>query len=314
MILCAGAYPALQRSLSVAALRVGEVNRIRSIQATVAGKSVNAARALLRLGQEVSLTGFCGGANGAIMLKLLLEEGLPADQFVETRADVRICHTILPDGGGPFTELVEEGPELPRQEWDALVRRCHALMKAQAGTPVILSGTMPPHAPEDFYARVLEQATGPVILDTSGPSLLASLSRYPAYVKINASELFHTIGEDLAPDDAGLAVAAGRLLAGGAGAVGVTRGAGTAWLFCPSGTWRYQVPQVKTVSALGSGDCVNAGFMVGLLAGKELPAAFAYGLACGTANAETASPAQFRPDRVRTLLPQKQQAFLPGSG
>ena len=302
-ILCAGAYPALQRSLHVGAWHAGAVNRIRAVGLTVAGKSVNTARALLRLGQDVVLTGFCGGSNGSLVRQLLEAEGLTGLSFVETQADVRICQTILPDGGGAFTELVEEGPALTDLEWDGLIGRCHDLLAEQAGLPVILSGTMPAHAPLDVYARVLEKrASGPVVLDTSGPALLETIKRHPVYVKINGSELFRSVGGDLATDEAGLLAAARVLLDAGARAVGITQGAGQAWLFTAAGVWRYRVPPVEVLSALGSGDCVNAGFMVGLLAGEDLPNAFARGLACGTANAESASPAQFDADRVQFLL------------
>ena len=305
---CAGAYPALQRTLFLSAFVPGAVNRIESVRLDVAGKAVNAARALQRLGGNPVLGGFSGGSSGRDIEALLQAEGLDCEGVLSVDAAVRICQTILPKDGSPFTELVEEGPRLAAADWDALAQHCCACLRMAAGYgAVILAGTMPEHASMDFYPELMHAAQAPVILDTSGPALHAALPARPDIVKIKADELRGSFQAGAGDDIVALA---GRMLAGGAVSVGITQGAHTAFLVTHEGAWAYKIPAVQAVSALGSGDCVNAGLAFGLAEVRPLVDAFAFGLACGTANAEVAHPGGIDPDRVATLLPMVRRRAL----
>ena len=53
------------------------------------------------------------------------------------------------------------------------------------------------------------------------------------------------------------------------------------------GAWRVRVPALPARSAVGSGDAFAAGLTLGLLRNQPLPAACAFGAACGAANAMT---------------------------
>ncbi len=297
---CAGAYPALQRTLFVSRFVPGAVNRSNQVRLDVAGKAVNAARALQRLGGHPVLAGFSGGSSGSEVERLLKEEELDYGGFLRVDAPVRICQTILPSDGSPFTELVEEGPALGVQMWEALCSHCCDQMQQIGGGVAILAGTMPRHASLDFYPTLIRAANMPVILDTSGRALLAALSAKPAVVKINADELRVSCALD-GVDSTDIVAMARHLLGKGAGCVGVTRGARDAFLVTDHCVWSYEIPAVKVVSALGSGDCVNAGMAEAIARGEALEKAFAFGLACGTANAEVAQPGGIRGDRACEL-------------
>lgn len=294
-ILCCGLYPALQRTLHLPALRTGRVNRVRSAAETVGGKAVNAARVLNTLGANPLLTGFCGGDTGKTVRRLLDEEGL-AHAFIQTDEPVRICQTLLADDQFDFTELVEEGPVLHSNDWKKLPAHVQTLETAR----VILSGTLPAHAPQDLYAKLIAAATGPVLLDTSGPALTAALAARPALVKINSAELRKTTGIEAIEN------AAQELLAQGAQAVGITQGPDTALLAEPRTIHRFILPRVEAVSTLGCGDSVNAGIAFALESGRSLPAAFCFGLACGAANAMNRLPGIVNPDQISTLVQQIQ--------
>jgi tagatose 6-phosphate kinase len=299
-VICVGAYPALQRTLVLPVFEPGAVNRIGQVCLSTAGKAVNAARALHCLGEVPLLVGFCGGASGQEAQRLLQAEGIDASGLLETAMPMRICQTILPATGGAFTELVEEGPVLPGSDWQALAQHVRRLEAAvPGGRALILAGTMPEHAPVDFYAGLARAAKGPVLVDTSGAALRETVRAGTVMVKINAAELHASCGQD---DCAGDILALSRgLIGAGAAAVGVTQGGDDAFLVTVDGAWGFRVPRVDVVSALGSGDSVNAGFMAGILSGQALQDAFAWGLACGTANAETAQPGRFALDRVQAL-------------
>jgi len=299
-ILCVGAYPALQRTLWFDRFAPGTVNRSQRVGLDVAGKAVNAARALRRLGGLPVLAGFCGGATGVEVARLLADERLEAGMLRTVAAPVRVCQTILPADGSPFTELVEEGPVLSESDWQALTQDCRNWLQASGTAPLLLAGTMPQHASLAFYPDLIRAAGGPVLLDTSGAALLAALPTGPDLVKINQDELRASCG-GTGQELVDLVRMARDLITGGAGAVGVTHGAGEAVLVTAGEVWTFAIPPVAVVSALGSGDSVNAGVLFALQNGQDLLEAFRFGLACGCANAETVRPGWFDIARVTQL-------------
>jgi fructose-1-phosphate kinase PfkB-like protein len=165
---------------------------------------------------------------------------------------------------------------------------------------LILAGTMPAHGSQDFYPDLIRASDGPVLLDTSGATLLRSVMANPDVVKINTDELCATFGRKACSAEDVVSMSR-TLIEGGAGAVGVTAGAEDAYLVTPDGAWRFSIPGVAVVSPLGSGDSVNAGLVTALLEGRNLLDAFAFGLAAGSANAETEKPGHLERDRVEAL-------------
>ncbi len=305
-ILCAGLFPALQRTLILDAFQTGSVNRVREVQLSIGGKAVNSARVLKTLGAEPLLFGFTGGDTGHTAERLLDAEALE-HRFIRTDEPVRLCQTLMVEGAEDITELVEEGPALPPAYWHRLQARFTELLENETPQAIIISGTLPAHAPPATYARMLEAAArthAPVLIDTSGPPLRAALAHHPALVKINAEELFRTVGSPVpgTGEAAAIEQAARLLIAGGATAVGITQGKQAAWLVTASCTTRFEIPRVDVISTLGCGDAVNAGFTFALQNGDSLQAAFTFGLACGVSNAMHRMPGRIDPAGIKTLL------------
>ncbi len=302
-MLCAGLFPALQRTLSLDVLESGAVNRVRHVIETVGGKAVNTARVLNTLGADPILLGFAGGDNRITVERLLDAERI-THRFVQTDAPVRLAQTLLVAKASDFTELVEEGPVPEPGDWRRFLATFSALQRENIAGMVI-SGTLPAHAPVTIYAQMLASASlsYPVILDTAGPALTAALRYRPTLVKINAAELFLTVGMKDADTDneADIQTAARRLIEGGAMAVGVTRGARDAWLITGPHAQRFTLPVVNVISTLGCGDAVNAGIAFALRQHRGLEAAFAFGLACGVSNAMHRLPGMVDPAQTDTI-------------
>lgn len=303
-ILCAGVFPTLQRTLVLDSLKPGTVNRVKSAIRSVGGKAVNTARVLKTLGADPLLFGVSGGDTGTTIEQLLNEEGI-AYRFIQTVAPVRFCQTLLAADTPDFTELVEEGPELLPEDWQRLVHT-FTTMRAAGEEPIsVISGTLPSHAPQDIYAQMMTTAgeAAPCILDTSGPALTHALVRRPELVKINAAELFHTVGSTDPERNNDRAIEAGAhvLIKGGAKAVGITQGGGAAWLITTSMTRRFIIPSIQVASTLGCGDAVNAGIAFAWQRGDSLETAFAFGLACGASNAMHRLPGCIDPEQVAGL-------------
>jgi 1-phosphofructokinase len=108
----------------------------------------------------------------------------------EVRVNIRI---IQPDG--VVTKINERGPTLSDAECDALLQAAHT--RTQAGGWIAGCGSLPGGLPDDFYAQLVEtghRAGAQVVIDTSGPSLIAALAAGPDLIKPNADELADAVG------------------------------------------------------------------------------------------------------------------------
>ncbi len=299
-ILCLAVTPAVQRTQFFTAFRPGEVNRIRRTIVTASGKGVNVALALKLLGGQPRLLGFCGGDSGRFIATEMQRLGIAA-RWIEVPAPTRHCHTLIEDDTGRVTELVEEAvPPAP----DAWIQFARALEETLDGCAwLAVSGALPPGAPSDALAGFCQAATArgvKLCVDSQGDPLLRTLVAKPALVKLNTEELERTCGlPDRSP--ASLQRGADLLRTRGAEAVLVTDGAQPAHLFDGTRTWTLPPATVRVINPIGSGDSVTAGLLHALQQGQPLPAAAAFGLACGSANAETETPAAFDPARVHAL-------------
>lgn len=296
-ILCCGFFPALQRTIEYTSFRPGEVNRARKVSVAASGKVTNTARVLKILGVDPLLLSFAGGANGKTVRDLLDQEQLPC-RWVETKAETRICQTLLSDDSDGCTELVENTAPLSAAEWKAFVKTFAELQSDF--DRIVFSGTLPPHAPQDIYAELLSLTDGKkVLIDSYGAPLLATLEHRPALVKINTEELRNTF-KSAVP----IAELAEELMSLGAGAVGVTQGKAQAFLFEPGKAYTFSVPQIKALNPIGSGDSVSAGTAYALAKGHSLVEAFVFGLACGTSNAMNIEPGCVKLEQIAELVPQ----------
>ncbi len=296
-ILCCGFFPALQRTIEYASFRPGEVNRARKVSVAASGKATNTARVLKILGADPLMLSFAGGGTGETVRDLLAKEQLPC-RWVETKAETRICQTLLSDDHDGCTELVENSLPLSAGEWKAFVKTFTEL--AGDFDRIVFSGNLPSHAPQDIYAELLSLTDGKkVLIDTYGAPLLAALEHRPAVVKINAEELRSTF-KSKAPIDELTA----ELMSLGAGAVGITQGKAQAMLFIPGSSYTFSIPQIKALNPIGSGDAVSAGTVFALTKGHSPVEAFVFGLACGTSNAMNIEPGVVKPEQIAALVPQ----------
>ncbi|HMO51604.1 MAG TPA: PfkB family carbohydrate kinase [Kiritimatiellia bacterium] len=280
-VLCIGLTPALQRIMVFSRVKPGGVNRAVEVEVQPGGKAVNTARALRQLGRDVLVLGFSGGPPGDALAKVLNGLGIP-HAFTPTRAATRICTTLIEQTTGRVTELVEESPRPSRRELLALLDVVKEHAAACAG--IVLAGAAPPGLDPAWYTRILRAAGGkPALVDTSGATFKAALPAHPDWIKCNRDEQRQT-------GPVALKVFAAETLAGGAGALLVTDGAGSAHLFAPGEQATFTPPRVRAINAVGSGDATSAGIMQAWLNGASRRDAVAFGMQCGAANVRTRYP------------------------
>ncbi|HEV8378065.1 MAG TPA: PfkB family carbohydrate kinase, partial [Tepidisphaeraceae bacterium] len=190
MIICLGTTPAVQRVMVFKKLELGEVNRAIEVHQDVAGKSVNVAKVLAALQKPVTASGFVGGGRGEFIRQELDRRGIKHD-FVSVQPQTRLCVTILDQGAGTITELVEESQGVAESAWDELLAK---MGKTSGAQMLILSGTLAGGARPAFYRQCIESTQMPAIVDTQGQVLLESLKARPLVAKPNRKELGVALG------------------------------------------------------------------------------------------------------------------------
>jgi tagatose 6-phosphate kinase len=296
MILCVGTTPTVQRTIVLDRLELDGVNRAVEVKEYASGKSVNVARVLRTLGEEVMAVGFAGGRRGQFLLEDIALDRIPFD-FLAQQAQTRLCVTVVDRSSGQATELVEEAPPATKEEWAAMEQRIER--HAERAAVIVYSGTLAGGAPEDFCARWIG-AGRTVVVDARGEPLkraLAAAGRGRVIAKLNREELAGTLGKSLSNE--GDLVAAVRAAAPKNGGLIVTLGKGGAVACVDGKVWRVRSPEVKAVSAVGSGDAFTAGLVAGM--GRGIEEGLRLGAACGAANALTAHSGHLRVEDVERL-------------
>ena len=165
MILCVGTTPVYQRSMIFERVRPNDVNRAAAVHDYASGKAVNVARVLHTLGEGVWHVGFVhrGFDRGTGFLSSLTAARIP-DYSVAVDGVMRQCITVIDRAAGTATELVEEARPIDAEDWQRMEEWLAETLPKASGC--VLSGSLPPGAPQDFYRSCLKQlpAQTPVVL------------------------------------------------------------------------------------------------------------------------------------------------------
>ena len=306
MIICVSLNPAIDRRLRVARLKIGAVNRASEALPMAGGKAAHVALAARVLGAEALWLGFLGGATGAFIERELTARGLRV-VAVKTRSTTRENLEII-DAAGAVTEVLEPGGAIAPDELDALRAVFRELLsEAPENAQVVLSGSLPPDVPTDFYAELIKtahEAGCRVLLDTSGAALREGLKAAPDLVKPNRDEAAWLWGRPITKS-AAMLQAVQHFLTIGADEVALTLGEKGVWWMDGKDTQLVAVPpQVDVISTVGCGDATLAGFAVGYERGLSAIETLRLATACGAANCRAAQPGRIDAAEVARLLPQ----------
>ncbi len=300
-MLVVGCNLTIDRTLHLARLIPGAVQRPTSAVASAGGKAVNVCRAAQAHGIDPLLVANLPGRLGAVAGDLLEAEGLHLSR-VPTSGEIRSAIVILEDDLRT-TVLNEPGPILSAEDrrdlLDAVARA--ATSDAAADGVLVASGSLPPgeHA-ADLYADIVElghRAGLRVVLDAARHDLAAALPAEPDIVTPNLSEALGVLGraaghpESVEPDSgnprATATEAAAALVASGARAALVTAGRhGVAAATATTAFW-LPSPVVTEVNPIGAGDAFVGGLASALARGADLHAATRVAVATGAASVAT---------------------------
>ncbi|HEU5008237.1 MAG TPA: 1-phosphofructokinase family hexose kinase [Jatrophihabitantaceae bacterium] len=311
-----GLNPALDRLQVIDAFTAHGVNRARQVTSHPGGKGLIVARVIRRLGHPVTLYGFLGGAIGELIANECRQLTID-DRHVRIAGETRISPIMVESGTGRTTVVNEPGPTIHPEELAEL--KVQLERDVRAGDYVILTGSLPPGVPADFYADAVKrvQAAGAfALVDTSGEALAHAVAAAPRLLKVSAHE-FVGIAPSLAPDDGpALLTAMGTIRSKGVPTVIVTLGGAGSLAVDGEHAYRIRTGDITTVNATGSGDAFLAALTSTLAFGTVdgahgLVPALRMASAAGAANAMRLEPDVGSLDDVLAQLPGAAVDFLP---
>lgn len=303
MILTVTMNPSIDVSYPLEELNIDTVNRIEKVSKTAGGKGLNVSRVLSQLNAPLTATGVVGGKFGDYLTEQLDKDGIP-HSFSKIDGETRSCIAILHEG--KQTEILESGPEVTAEEQEAFVAHFEELM---ADTDFItISGSLPKGINHDFYSLLIDKATEAdvkVLLDTSGATLKASLenTHKPFLIKPNETEIADLLGKEIHSNDE-LVEALEDKEFDGIEWIVVTLGADGAIVKHQKNYYRVDIPTIKVVNPVGSGDSTIAGLAYALSEGKSPEDVIKSGMVTGMLNTLEEKTGFINVDNFTTLFKQ----------
>ncbi len=283
MIITVTLNPALDRTLTVPEISFGELIRAGSTRLDLGGKGFNVSRALKSLGTHSRVMGFAGGATGRLLDQGLNQAGIETD-FTWVAGETR-TNTVIIEAGGRYIKVNEPGPQITSGELSNFLEQ--AAQKLFPEDLWVLSGSLPPGVPPDFYATLIQLIRAQnawAFLDASGEALQHGCTARPYLVKPNASEASQATGIEVSSLDSAR-LAADRFLKQGIQLVALSLGADGLLLASQEGSVIACSPALEIQNPVGAGDALLAGILYAIESGSGLDEIARWGVAAGTAAA-----------------------------
>ncbi|AIQ63444.1 phosphofructokinase [Paenibacillus stellifer] len=283
MIITLTVNPSVDSSTSIGKVVPDHKLRCREASYKPGGGGVNVSRAIHRLGGEALALYTSGGLHGELLHEMLQEEGV-GHEAIPISGRTRENLIVLEESTGQQFRFDMPGPQFS----DADIRSCleSLLRLPQKPDYLVLSGSLPPGCPADFYAKVITAVKDwncRVIVDTSGEALKPVADAGVFLLKPNARELEELTGMTLASDEDAKAAANKLIDEGKSETVVVSLGPKGALLISREGTEHITAPEVPVASVVGAGDSLVAGIVYRLSQGGSLKDAVTFGVASGAA-------------------------------
>jgi tagatose 6-phosphate kinase len=298
VILAAGLTPAWQQIMVFEGLGIGKVNRACESWFCSSGKILNVGLALHHLGRPSLTLSILGGRPGENIDREICSLGME-HRWIWAQKPTRICTTIVDRLEGSITELVENAGPVDEEELERFLGAYQEVVR-HAGI-VILIGSLPAQTPRTLYCRLIEQTPARVVLDASGPELLAALRLRPFCVKPNREELARTLGREIRSDDE-LKDALREIHDLGARWAIVSNGRHPLWASFEGNAWIFHPPRISAVNPIASGDCLAAGLAWAVDSGMDMLEAIRFGMAAAAENAAALLPSRLDLRRVRERM------------
>ena len=247
------------------------------------GGGVNVSRAIKKLGGESLLLYGKGGLTGERLHELLNEEGL-LHRPLPIEGGIRESLVILEESTGQQYRFGMPGPEVQQEECEQFLQALTDIDPAPEY--LVASGSLPPGAPADFYARTArigKKRGAKTIVDVSGEALEQALHEGVYLIKPNVREFRELVGDSIQEESQMIAEAKKMVGNGRCEVLVISLGAAGALMVSAEMSEHILPPTVPIISKVGAGDSMVAGIVLSLARGMSVRESILFGVAAGTA-------------------------------
>ncbi|UEQ07261.1 1-phosphofructokinase [Borrelia hermsii] len=271
--------PAIDYKIVINGFQKGCLNRVVKSNFFAGGKGINVSNVLKNFKTESVAFGFLGGFTGDYIKTHLDLMGIKHD-FISIADNTRINIKMMSDG--KETEINGNSPAILESDFKSLILK----LKKLDQDVLIMSGSIPSSLGCRAYNEIAKNLSSNVrlIIDTSGPALQEIIELKPFLIKPNVNELKELLGMNLISNK-DLINAGHELIERGVQNIIVSMGSEGAMFINNKDAYVASVPQIDSLSTIGAGDSVVAGFVYAYQNGNSLCDSFKFGVAAGTSTA-----------------------------
>ena len=146
--------PSVDISYEIPQLLAYQKVRARQTWYHPGGNGINIARALIELGVPTNCCSIIAGESGDLLMTLLGDSLGDRHKSFRVDGETRLNTTIMQQSPPGQYEITSVGPEVPA---DALAKACDCFVNEADKGIAVLSGLLPPGAPENTYRELIER-------------------------------------------------------------------------------------------------------------------------------------------------------------
>lgn len=275
--------PSIDYVISLDSLKEGFVNRTSYENFYGGGKGINVSRILKEFDIASTCLGFTGGFTGEF-IKNFLHINCISHDFIDVQNGCSRINVKIKTNSNE-TEINGRGPEISKNKIDLLMKK---LQKLNEDDILILSGSIHPSLPENFYENIMKifkHKKIKIIVDTTGNLLLNVLKFNPFLIKPNQHEIEEIFNVELFSIEEIIKYGF-KLKNLGAKNVLISLGKNGAILITENNEiYKSNVPNGIVKNSVGAGDSMVGGFIAGYLKNLNYEEALKFGAASGSATA-----------------------------
>jgi len=302
MILCITLNPIIDKLLKLDEFMQGKSAHIKEVMLMAGGKGNNVARVLKNLGFEVMAFNLLGGFEGKQFKNILETEKLNnCAMWINNRTRTHIF--IKEEKINRLTDFYEPSPIITEDEKRLLLIKLKNLIKKS--NMVVISGSSPCDVADDIFyevAHIANKFNIKAVVDTSQNALKLSLNASPFLIKPNKEETEELIGKKINNFN-DMNEALDFYESKNIKFIAISMGKDGAFVRYKGKTYKAETPDIKVLNSFGSGDCMVAGFIKGIIEGQSPENIISLGMAAGTANAARSDIAFISEKEINEFLP-----------
>ena len=298
--------PCIDRTITIEKpIEIGGTHRVSATREEVSGKGINVSGLLKNWNIPTKCLGFDFRGSKLPVARALRDRGIPA-WLHSVDGKLRCNIKVFDNTERTMTEFNEKGMEVRSEDIEAICLLIEKqLNEMDQDDLFVLTGSVPPGVPTDFYKQVIKRAREKgirTVLDASGDLLKEGITAKPFALKPNKEELETILGHKIKSEEE-ICEVCKFLIEQGIDYICVTLGEKGAMLICQNGIYCANPLDIEVKGIQGAGDSVVAGMCVAISEGKEPKDILKYAMAAAAGSLILEGTQMCRWEDFKKLLP-----------